>query len=85
MAVSVDNLESHRQVEERLGGLPFPLASDEGAQTARAYGVLNDNGSRSNRAVFVIDPSGTIIHRNTWFQPGNPAQFLAIFASLGLE
>ena len=83
--MSADDLESHRRLEERLGGLPFPLASDEGARVAAVYGVLAEGGSRSNRAVFVIDTTGRVIHANSWFQPGSPAQFLAVFEALGLE
>ena len=68
-----------------MGGLPFPLASDDGGLVARRYGVLDSEGRRCDRAVFVIDADGIIIHRNEWFQPGNPAQFLAVFTALGLE
>ena len=84
VAISSDGLDSHRDFAERLGGLPFPLASDESLQAASAYGVADDDRKRSRRAVFVIQ-EGRIVHAEPWFQPGNPAQFEAIFRALGLD
>ncbi|MBI2913387.1 MAG: peroxiredoxin [Chloroflexi bacterium] len=85
VAVSADSLESHREFSQRLGGLPFPLASDEGLAAASAYGVVDESGKRSRRAVFVIERGGKIAHVVPWFQPGNPSQYEAIFAALGFD
>lgn len=85
LAVSVDTLESHEDFARRIGGVPFPLASDAGLEAARAYGVVDDAGKRSRRAVFVIDTDWRIVHAESWFQPGNPAQYEAIFRALGFE
>ncbi len=85
VAVSADGLDSHRDFAERLGGVPFALASDERLAAARAYGVVDDAGKRSGRAVFVIDRGGVILHAEPWFQPGNPSQYEAVFRALGLE
>lgn len=85
VAVSADGLESHREFARRLGGLPFPLVSDEGLTAARAYGVVDKSGRRSRRAVFVIDKGGAILQVVPWFQPGNPSQYEAIFRALGFE
>ncbi len=85
LAVSADSLDSHRQFAERLGGLPFPLASDEDLAVARLYNVADEEAKRSRRAAFVIDEEGIIAHAEPWFQPGNSAQFEAIFRALGLE
>ena len=85
IAVSADSLESHRRFAERLGGLPFPLASDEALEAARAYDVLDDSQKRSRRAVFVIERGGKIAHVASWFQPGNPTQYEEIFAALGFD
>ena len=85
LAVSADTLESHADFARRIGGVPFPLASDTGLEVARAYGVVDDAGKRSRRAVFVIGTDGRILHAEPWFQPGNPAQYEAIFRALGLE
>ena len=85
VGISADGLESHRDLEQRLDGLPFPLASDSGLEVTRLYGVLDDSGKRSNRAVFVIDTDGTVAHSIPWYQPGNVSQFLEVFEALGLE
>lgn len=85
IAVSADSLESHGAFAERLGGVPFPLASDEMLKAAKAFDVVDDAGKRSRRAVFVIDRGGEILHAERWFQPGNPTQYEAIFRALGLE
>ena len=65
--------------------MPFPLVSDEKLEAARAYGVLDEAGKRSRRAVFVIDKGGTILHVVPWFEPGNPSQYEDIFVALGFE
>jgi peroxiredoxin Q/BCP len=86
LAVSADALESHRAFAERLGGLPFPLASDETLTAARAYGVVDEGDSRrSRRAVFVIERDGTLLLALPHFQPTNLAQVGAIFTALGAE
>jgi peroxiredoxin len=85
VAVSVDSLDSHREFADALGGVPFPLVSDEKLEAASAYGVLDDAGKRSRRAVFVIDKGGAILHVVPWFQPGNPSQYEDIFVALGFE
>ena len=83
--VSADTLESHETFALELGGVPFPLASDERLEAARQYQVLGDDGKRSRRAVFVIDRGGKILHAVPWFQPGNPTQYEDIFKALGFE
>ena len=85
VAVSADGVESHRAFAERLGGVPFALASDEKLEAARAFDVVDDGGKRSRRAVFVIEQGGRIAHVERWFQPGNPIQYGAIFRALGLD
>ena len=85
MAVSVDSVESHRDFAERLGGAPFALLSDQELEAAGAYGVVDDAGKRSRRAVFVIDEGGEVLHAERWFQPGNPTQYEAVFRALGME
>ena len=85
IAVSADSLDSHEMFAERLGGLPFPLASDKSLAVAKAFDVVDDAGKRSRRAVFVIDRGGTVLYAERWFQPGNPSQYESIFRALGLE
>ena len=83
VAVSADGLESHADFAALTGGVPFPLLSDASLEAASAYGVVDDAGKRSRRAVFVIDTGGRILHAEPWFQPGNPGQYEAIFRALG--
>jgi len=85
VAVSADSLDSHRDFADKLGGVPFPLVSDERLEAAPAYGVLDKAGKRSRRAVFVIDRGGTILHVVPRFQPDNPSQYEDIFVALGFE
>jgi len=85
IGISADDLNSHRAFSERLGGLPFALASDQKLEAARVFDVVDEGGKRSRRAVFVIEQGGRIAHVERWFQPGNPGQYEAIFRALGLE
>lgn len=86
VAVSADTLESHRAFDERLGGVPFPLASDAALEAARAYGVVDEGDEkRSRRAVFVIDRDALVLLALPHFQPNNLSQVEAVFAALGGE
>ena len=85
VAISADSLASHEAFAQRLGGFPFPLASDSDLLATRLYDVPDDTGRRSRRAVFVIDRGGTILHAIGWYQPGNVAQYEEIFRALGFE
>ena len=85
VAISADSIESHRTFAERLGGLPFPLAADPDLELARAYGVVDDEGKRSRRAVFVISADGVVLEANPNYQPQVMEQFAAVFRALGLE
>ncbi len=85
VAVSADAMDSHLDFEESLGGLPFPLVSDESLEATKAYGVLDEDGRRSRRAVFVIDKGGGILHIVPKFEPDNANQYEEIFAALGFD
>lgn len=85
VAVSADGLQAHRDFARRLRGVPFPLASDERLEAAKAYGVADETGKRPRRAIFVIDKGGKISHVVHWFQPGNPSQYEEIFHTLGFD
>ena len=86
VAVSADTLAEHAAFAERLGGLPFPLASDTDLTAAQTYGVVDPNDARrSRRAIFVIDADRTLLLAMPHFQPGNLSQVEAIFAVLGAD
>ena len=85
IGVSADSVESHEEFAAKIGGVPFPLASDEDLQAAKAYDVTDDGGKRCRRAVFVIGRGGRILHAEPWFQPGNPTQYEEIFRAMGFD
>ncbi len=85
VAISADSLESHQEFVRRLGGVPFPLASDESLAVARAYDVVDETGKRCRRAVFVIGEDGRVLLANAFFQPNSPDQYQEMFRVLGLE
>jgi peroxiredoxin len=61
VGISIDSRHANRAWAESLGGFSFPLLSDfypHGA-VAEAYGVLRNEGM-AERAVFIIDKSGTV-------------------------
>jgi alkyl hydroperoxide reductase subunit AhpC len=62
VAISVDEVESHRAWAEELGGLSFPLLSDPTRETCRAFGVLSERDGRPWRATFVLAPGGRVAH-----------------------
>lgn len=64
LAVSVDSKFSHLAwiKSGALDTLEYPLLSDFSKQTARAYGVLDEETSSPRRGLFIIDPKGVIQH-----------------------
>ncbi len=86
IAISADSVESHRAFTQRLGGVPFPLASDPDLQVARAYdAVAEDDPRRSRRALFVIEQDGAIAYAANPFNPGSLSQLEGAFRALGVE
>jgi len=66
LGISVDSLASHREWLETprddggLGPLQFPLASDQGGEIAKAYGVWDAEKQVAQRGLFIIDPEGVL-------------------------
>lgn len=58
--VSVDSLETHEAWIKELGGVNYPLLSDAGKQVSHAYGVLDEEEGVSQRATFVVNPTGAV-------------------------
>ena len=83
VAVSASSIESHKRFCEDMDGCPFPVVSDEGLDATRLYGVRSEDGRRSNRALFVIDVGGRLLHCVPWHQPGNISQIVEVFEALG--
>ena len=85
VGVSADSLEAHQFFCERLGEMPFPLVADTELEAARLYGVVDETGKRSRRAVFVIDRGGTIQHVVPWYSPANTAQYMEVFEAVAAD
>lgn len=43
-----------------IAGLRYPLVADFTKETARAYGVLNEESGAAQRGLFIIDPDGVL-------------------------
>lgn len=83
VAIGADSVASHEAFAARLGGVPFPLASDAMLDAARAYGVIDEGDDRrSRRAIFVITPDGTVALAIPHFQPSSISQVEEIFGTL---
>lgn len=70
LGISTDSLETHERwiatpvSQGGLGGLEFPLASDESGDVCRAYGVHVARQNVALRGLFVIDPNGVIQYQS---------------------
>jgi len=62
LGVSVDSVESHRKWAEELGGVEYPLLSDETKTVSRAYGVLDEKEGVCLRATVIINPFGDVTY-----------------------
>lgn len=60
LGASVDGAESHVRWAAELGGIGYPLLSDEGGSLARAYGVFDENEKTALRATFILDSARVI-------------------------
>jgi peroxiredoxin Q/BCP len=86
VGISADSVESHRAFAERLGGVPFALASDADLAAARAYDVVSeDDARRSRRALFVVEQDGTISFAADPFSVNSTAQLEEALRALGVE
>ncbi len=60
LGVNPGSAESHQQFREQIS-LPFELLVDEGLEVAKAYGAVNEDGSRVSRSVVVVGKNGKVI------------------------
>ena len=63
LGVSVDSIDSHRSWAAELGGLDYPLLSDESKTLSEAYGVLDEKEKVALRATFIINPAAVIYYQ----------------------
>ncbi|MBI2837677.1 MAG: peroxiredoxin [Acidobacteria bacterium] len=60
VGIGVDDVASHREWAQELGGVSFPLLSDPRREVCRAYGVLNEADGRAFRATVIVSPDGVV-------------------------
>lgn len=66
LGISTDSLETHERwiltprSQGGLGGLNYPLASDEDGSVCRIYGVYVPRQHLALRGLFIIDPNGVL-------------------------
>jgi peroxiredoxin Q/BCP len=63
VGISTDSVESHKKFAEHHD-LPLRLLSDTAGNVAKLYGAQSLIPGKVARSVFVIDPKGTIRHRD---------------------
>ena len=73
LALSIDAGPSKKAWAESLGGISYDLLSDfhPHGKVASDYGVMRDDGI-SERAVFVVDKTGTIVWAKQYQIPEQP-------------
>jgi peroxiredoxin (alkyl hydroperoxide reductase subunit C) len=54
IGVSCDRVQTHLEWVKELGGIDFPLVSDEGGKLARSYGAFNEREGVALRATFIL-------------------------------
>jgi peroxiredoxin len=59
LGVSVDSVWSNKAFREQLG-VEFPILSDWKRDTAKQYGLLDENSGVARRATFVVDKGGIV-------------------------
>jgi peroxiredoxin 2/4 len=62
LGISVDDVASHTQWAQELGGIVFPLLADPGGATARGLGVLDEKEGRAHRATLIVSPEGRLAY-----------------------
>jgi peroxiredoxin Q/BCP len=69
VAISPQDVESHRGFSEAHGGFAFPMLSDPDKAVGRAYGILGLQ-DLYRRSTFVVDADGTIAYAHRFIGPG---------------
>ena len=68
-AASADDAETNKKFAESLE-LDYPILSDPGRETARAYGVISGDGMYAARHTFYIGKDGKLLHIDRQVSPG---------------
>jgi peroxiredoxin 2/4 len=62
IGVSCDGVETHLEWIRELGGVDYPLVSDQGGALARNYGALNERDGVALRATFILDAKREVLY-----------------------
>lgn len=62
IGVSCDSVETHLEWIRELGGIDFPLASDEGGKLASSYGVFDAREAVALRATFILNSRREVLY-----------------------
>ena len=62
LAASIDEVETHLRWARELGGIGYPLLSDQNGSLAKSYGVFNESDGLAMRATFILDAKRTIVY-----------------------
>lgn len=60
LGVSVDPPSLHIEWVKELGGIDYPLLSDEQREVARRYDVLDPDTDRCQRGTYLLSPEGRV-------------------------
>jgi alkyl hydroperoxide reductase subunit AhpC len=60
IGISVDPPSLHIEWVKELGGIAYPLLSDEQRKVARLYDVLDQGTTRCQRGTYIISPEGRV-------------------------
>ena len=85
VGIAVDSPWSHAAFAAEKS-ITFPLLSDDApaGHVARAFGVYSSASGRSERALFVLDPSGTVVWSGTFPDTVNPGVDAVLSALEGI-
>jgi peroxiredoxin (alkyl hydroperoxide reductase subunit C) len=62
IGVSCDSVQTHLEWIRELGGIEYPLATDEDGKLASAYGVLDKRAGVALRATFIVNARREVLY-----------------------
>jgi peroxiredoxin Q/BCP len=81
LAISPQDVASHRDFAAAHGGFAFPLLSDTDKAVGRSYGIVGLL-DLYRRSTFIIDADGVVAHAHRYLGPGLGYKPLAQIAGL---
>jgi peroxiredoxin 2/4 len=62
LGLGVDSAESHLRWARELGGISYPLLSDQGGAVTREFGVFDEREQAALRATFILDQQRVVVY-----------------------